>query len=331
MKKTNDAFPDKEHQATIIQAHLDPELDGLLEQHHKDRFEWFPSEHLPCSHNMTSSQEEELHDFKQQCQQLPDSMRVAMVLNLLTEEGLPSYHRLLHEAFGENSDWCVWANQWTAEEDRHGNILRDIIRDTRLVDFTAVEKMQFDFVADGFAPDWSGDAYATIAYTSFQERATQISHRNLGKIIRPHAPRLTKVFACIAGDESRHYKFYASMLKTLVDVDVKGALESMLRVLGSFKMPGHNIAGFSEMSLVEHSLNIFGPKEFSEAINDVIKFTGLDKLTHLDTYCEELRQKVYAYPTRLLRFHEKLYNRVKEKASKLKFDFLDSNGNGLLT
>ena len=315
-------FPSKEHQTKIIRAHLDSELDGLLDQHHQSRYEWFPSDLLPCSQNMTSSQEDEVRQFKQQCQQLPDSVRVAMVLNLLTEEGLPSYHRLLHEAFGEKSDWRVWANQWTAEEDRHGNILRDVMRDTRMVDFNAVEKMQFEFVAGGWAPDWSGDAYATIAYTSFQERATQISHRNLGKVIRKVTPALAKILACIAGDESRHYKFYASMLKTLLNVDTKGALESMLRVLKSFQMPGHDIPGFNEMSLVEHSLNIFGPKEFGEAITDVIKFTGLDKLTNLDTYCEELRQKIFAYPPRLFRFHEKLFNRVKEKVAGVTFDFV---------
>ena len=309
-------------QKNIIQEHLTPELDGLFAAHHKARFEWFPSELLPASKNITSSEEDEVVEFRKQCHGLPDSVRVALVLNLLTEEGLPSYHRMLHEAFGDDEGWRAWANQWTAEEDRHGNILRDVMRDTRLVDFTAVEKMQFDLLKQGWAPDWSGNAYRTIAYTSFQERATQVSHRNLGKIVRPVTAKLGKIFACIAGDESRHYKFYASMMKKLLLVDTKPALEAILATLKTFKMPGHELKGFSDMAIIEHAVGIFGPKEFSEVITDVVAFLGLDKLTQLDDCCEDLRQKILAYPARLLRMHNKFIDRVQEQAKGLRFSFL---------
>lgn len=311
-----------DQQAKIIKNELEPELDGLMQAHHNSRFEWYPTDLLPSSPSLTGEQKDLIAQTIEQAQLLPEAARVGLVLNLLTEEGLPSYHRLLSEAFGSDSAWVEWRNQWTAEEDRHGNILRDYLRDSRIVDMHEVEKMQFKFLSDGWAPSWAGSAYDTIAYTSFQERATQYSHRNLGKLVRGVAPTLTKVLACVAGDENRHYRFYCSLLKKLVQVDLKGALESMLRVLKSFKMPGHDIPGFTEMSIVEHSVDVFGPKEFSECIIDVINFTGLEALTNLDSYCEDLRQKVLAYPPRLLRFHEKLINRVKEKATELKFDFI---------
>ena len=316
---------DNKIQLNIIKDQLEPELDGLMQAHHSSRFEWFPSELLPANKIMTAEENDLVEETKQQAQLLPDAARVGLVLNLLTEEGLPSYHRLLSEAFGHDSAWVEWRNQWTAEEDRHGNILRDYMRDCRVVNMKQVEELQFKFLCDGWAPEWAGSAYDTIAYTSFQERATQYSHRNLGKLVRDVAPSLTKVLACIAGDENRHYRFYCGLLKKLVQVDLKGALESMVRVLKSFKMPGHDIPGFTDMALVEHSVDVFGPREFSAVIIDVINFVGLEQLTNLDTYCEDLRQKVLAYPPRLLRFHTKLINRVKEKASELSFDFLQNN------
>lgn len=312
-----------DQQQNIIREYLEPELDGLMQAHHNTRFEWFPSDLIPANRHMTNEQKDLLEQTKQQAQDLPNAARVGLVLNLITEEGLPSYHRLLGEAFGDKSAWVEWRNQWTAEEDRHGNILRDYLRDCRVVDMQVVEKMQFSFVAQGWSPAWGGSAYDTLAYTSFQERATQYSHRNLGKLVRSIAPSLTKVLACVAGDESRHYSFYCSLLKKLVQVDLRNALESMLRVLKTFKMPGSDIPGFTDMSLVEHAYDVFGPKEFSAVITDVIKFTGLEQLTNLDTYCEDLRQKVLAYPVRLLKLHNKFIGRVKEKVEDLKFDFLE--------
>lgn len=311
-------------EANIIKNELEPELDDLMHAHHQSRFEWFPNDLLPANKHMDAEQQDLVKQTIEQAQQLPDVARVGLVLNLITEEGLPAYHRLLAEAFGQQSAWVEWRNQWTAEEDRHGNILRDYLRDCRLVDMKAVEQMQFNFVATGWSPSWAGSAYDTIAYTSFQERATQYSHRNLGKLVRKFTPNLTKILASVAGDESRHYKFYCSLLKKLLQVDAKGAMESMLRVLKVFKMPGHDIPHFAEMSMVEHSVGVFGPKEFSEVITDVIKFTGLDKLSSLDTYCEDLRQKIFAYPPRLCRFHEKLINKFKEKVTGLDFPFLQN-------
>lgn len=309
-----------EAQNNIIQTYLEPELDGLIDAHNKARIDWFPSDLIPASQKMSPAEEEHLAELKQQSTQLPDAARIALVLNLLTEEGLPSYHRLLYQAFSAKSSWGEWRNQWTAEEDRHGALLRDYMRDCRVVDMKYVEKLLFEFLSDGWMPGWASNPYATIAYTSFQERATQVSHRNLGKYVQKLTPSLSKILGYVAGDESRHYRFYASLLKKLLEVDVQHTLEAIHDTLKLFKMPGHDIPGFSEMSITQHAVNVFGPKEFADVIIDVLKFIKLEELTNLNDYCEELRQKILAYPPRLLRFHNKLINAVKEKVSHFDFD-----------
>ena len=49
-----------------------------------------------------------------------------MIVNLLTEDNLPSYHREIAPRFGRDGAWGQWVGQWTAEEGRHSH------RDTRL-------------------------------------------------------------------------------------------------------------------------------------------------------------------------------------------------------
>jgi len=56
----------------------------------------------------------------------------------------------------------------------------------------AVEKSVMGLIANGFnpkfVPDGSsvGDAYLGFVYTSFQERATKVSHGNVGKLAAKH-------------------------------------------------------------------------------------------------------------------------------------------------
>ena len=45
--------------------------------------------------------------------------RTALVVNLLTEDNLPSYHRDIYESFGTDGAWGTWISRWTAEEGRH--------------------------------------------------------------------------------------------------------------------------------------------------------------------------------------------------------------------
>lgn len=41
------------------------------------------------------------------------------MVNLLTEDNLPSYHREIATRFGRDGAWGTWVGQWTAEEGRH--------------------------------------------------------------------------------------------------------------------------------------------------------------------------------------------------------------------
>ena len=81
--------------------------------------------------------------LRERARTIPDNARVTLALNILTEEGLPHFHRLIAENLGSNTFWSTWNNLWSAEEDRHGNILRDYVHNTRLLNFSVLERLQF--------------------------------------------------------------------------------------------------------------------------------------------------------------------------------------------
>src|SRR5690606_28792154 len=98
----------------------------------------------------------------------PDHARAALALNMLTEEGLPHFHRVLAVYLGDDSFWRNWNNLWTAEEDRHGVLLHDYVRETRLLDNRRLDEMQFEYLRAGFSPEWDKDPYRVFVYTSLQ-------------------------------------------------------------------------------------------------------------------------------------------------------------------
>ena len=68
--------------------------------------------------------------------------KTAMVVNLLTEDNLPSYHREIADRFGRDGAWGKWVGRWTAEEGRHGVALRDYLVVTRGVDPVKLEELR---------------------------------------------------------------------------------------------------------------------------------------------------------------------------------------------
>src|SRR3546814_7453168 len=146
----------------------------------------------------------------------------------------------------------------TAEEDRHGCALRDYVRDARLFNMGALEKLQYAYIAAGFNPDWQADPYRLLAYTSLQEKATQISHANTGRLCGPIEPMGQKVLAHLAGDEQRHYQFYRAVFGAILDRDPNQALASLLKVTLNFAMPGRSEEHTSELqSLMRISYAVF--------------------------------------------------------------------------
>lgn len=89
-----------------------------------------------------------------------------------------------------------------------------------------VEETIQHLITSGFNPEAQKDPYRGFVYTSFQERATKISHGNVGKLSRDEGDKhLGKICAVIAGDEGRHEKAYQRFVTEILKRDPDGLIE----------------------------------------------------------------------------------------------------------
>jgi len=292
--------------------HLAPEVEGLVTRHLEKRNLWMPSELLD---------EGDRDQLREAARGLPEAARAGLALNLLTEEGLPHFHRLIAVHMGEDSIWNRWNNIWTAEEDRHGCVLRDYARDSGIFDMAALERLQYAYLEAGFNPDWGRDPYKLLAYTSLQEKATQRAHGNLARLAAATEPRLQHILSRIAGDESRHHVFYRDAFAMVLCADPERALRAAWAVMPNLAMPGHTIPGYNQLSDVVRAAEIYGPMDYCNIVSDLLGSWGIAAARGLSSRAEQLQDKLMALPRRLERFAEVVAKR-RPAMPDLDFDFL---------
>ena len=82
--------------------------------------------------------------------------------------------------------WGEWTRRWTAEEGRHAIVIRDYLIVSRAIDPVALERGRMQQVSTGVTPELDGLCEA-LCYTTLQELATRIAHRNTGGILEDPA------------------------------------------------------------------------------------------------------------------------------------------------
>lgn len=290
---------------------LEAKVFELMEQHERKRPLWMPNELI----GPRPGEDPDAHVvlLRKRAEGIPDSARAALALNMLTEEGLPHFHRLLAVYLGDDSHWRAWNNLWTAEEDRHGVILRDYLRDTRLLNQTRVEQMQFEYLKNGFQPDWDKDPYRVFAYTTLQERATQQSHSETGRIVGEYEPLLAEVLGNVATEEARHFSFYRTIFEEILKRDPDEALISASHILPSIEMPGHTMPGFREIADVIRRAGIYGPRDYLRIVQEQIRYWRIDAINGLNELGRRAQEKILEIPARLQRIAEHIESRSKAK------------------
>ncbi len=294
-----------------VLADLEPVVQDLMVAHEAKRILWFPSELL--SPPPDTDPESFLRELRRRAEGISLPSRVALALNLLTEEGLPHFHRLLAAYLGGDTFWSRWTNLWTAEEDRHGAILHDYARDSNVFDNPVLERMQFEYLRAGFEPAWDKDPYRVFVYTTLQERATQVSHANTGKLAGEYEPIIGKVLSNVAKEEARHYTFYRAIFKEVLKRDPNRALASAAEVMPAIDMPGVNMPHFREMADVIRRAGIYGPRDYQKIVEEQIRFWEIDRLDGLNETGKRAQEIILAIPTRLMRVADALETRSRSK------------------
>jgi acyl-[acyl-carrier-protein] desaturase len=218
---------------------------------------WQPADYLP---DLTGEGwQDALAAFRACSRHVPDPLLVVLVGDMVTEEALPSYSMALNglvqdrEGIGAAA-WARWLRGWTAEENRHGDLLNAYLRLSGRVDMRAVERTVQSLIAAGFSAGSGDDPYNLLVYTSFQERATRISHGNVARLAESAGDgSLGRICRVIAGDEARHEAFYTRMMAEVLDADASGGILALATMLDrQIAMPGRLMADGHDPSLFDH-------------------------------------------------------------------------------
>jgi acyl-[acyl-carrier-protein] desaturase len=305
------------HQVQVLVA-VEPRVKELTAAHLSRRNLWFPNDLLSADAELAAI--DDLERVRADARGLPDTVRIAFALHLLTEEGLPHFHRLIATHLGNESPWSAWNNTWTAEEDRHGCAMRDYARDARLFSMGALERMQYRYIESGFNPDWERDPYRLLAYTSLQEKATQTAHANCARACSNYEPRVQRILAHISGDEARHYSFYRGVFGEILRLDTNAALCSLLKVAPALAMPGHTMPGYDQMSEVVRRTGIYTPVHYARIVEELLEYWNVAGLTGLSAEGSAAQDKLMRIPQRLQRMSDYLDSKATRR--QFRFDFI---------
>ncbi|WP_240617324.1 acyl-ACP desaturase [Nocardioides speluncae] len=308
---------------------LEPVVAENLDRHLALAQEWHPHDYVPWSEGRDFAFLGG-EDYAPEQSRLSSTAKAAMFTNLLTEDNLPSYHREIATRFGRDGAWGTWVGRWTAEENRHGVALRDYLVVTRGVDPVELERARMDYMTSGYD---SGDktALEAVAYVSFQELATRVSHRNTGKVTGD--PIADKLLARIAKDENLHMVFYRNIVAAALDIAPDATMRAIADEVIGFEMPGATMAGFRRNSIIIAKAGIYDLRlHHDEVLMPVLRHWGVFERDGLGAEGEQARDDLArfleALDTQATRFVERraetrarvAANADQEKAARLAAD-----------
>ena len=269
---------------TALMLELEPEAGRLYDRHDRVAQEWFPHEFIPYRLGRDFDKEPWTPDQPR----LTGVAQTAFEIGLLTEDNLPSYHRLIHGMFGAGDGaWMSWVGRWTAEEGRHAIVLRDYLTVTRNIDPILLERGRMAQLQQGYDTKAPG-LLRGLAYVAFQELATRIAHRNTGRY--SDDPVADKIMVRIAADENLHMVFYRDILGAAIKVDPSAAVQAIVAEVLAFEMPGAGIPGFLRKAAQIAKAGIYDIRVHrDEVLLPIIQHWKLFELTGLDAAAEAAR------------------------------------------
>ncbi len=279
---------------------------------------WQPSDYLPNSEK--ESFFEEVKELREIAKDLPYDFWVVLVGDTITEEALPTYESWLMDVEGidqiEANGWSKWIRNWTAEENRHGDLLNKYLYLSGRVNMREVEMTTQHLIADGFDIGTGRDPYKNFVYTSFQELATYISHNRVAQLAKSYGDnKLSKICKMIAGDEMRHHHAYSEFVNQIFKVDPS---EMMLAFQYMMKqkivMPaqflresGEKISSaFEQFSDSAQRIGVYTASDYVDIMQKLINRWEIDKISNLTDEAEKARDYLMKLPARMAKISERL-------------------------
>ena len=285
---------------------------------------WQPADLLPDSTRETFFSE--IKELQESSAGLSYDLIAVLIGDTITEEALPTYESWLTMVEGVSRDeaggWMRWTRQWTAEENRHGDLLNKYLYLSGRVNMRMMEVSTQYLIADGFDIGTGADPYRNFIYTSFQEMATNISHRRVAtQAKRDGDTLLSKMCGVIAADEARHAKAYKYFISKVFEIDPNEAMiafEDMMRK--KIVMPAHFLREvglrvgqtFGHFTDAAQRLGIYTAVDYVDIMKELIEEWHIESTKELNEAGEKARDYITSLPVRLTRVAERMKNPMLE-------------------
>ena len=270
---------------------------------------------------------DDVKEFREMAAGIPDDVMVVLVGDMVTEEALPTYQTLLNTFEGcddptgtTDSAWARWSRGWTSEENRHGDLLNKYLYLTGKCDMRAIEVTIQHLITSGFNPRARKDPYRGFLYTSFQERATRISHGNVGALAKKHGDKnLQRICAKIAGDEGRHEKAYQMFVSEILKRDADGIIlelgdlmREQIVMPAELMTDGKDTNLYNNFSAVAQRLGVYTAFDYADIIRHLVDHWELGELTGLSPEAEKEREYICKLPERYRKLADRAMNKKKK-------------------
>ena len=271
-------------------SELAPDVERLYNRHLESPRDWYPHEQIDWGQGESF----ESRPWSPEDYPIGEGVRSSIYVNLLTEDNLPYYTDTILSHAPDHHPIRDWSYQWTMEENRHSMIMRDWVHVSRCINPTLLEdgrRVQMTRAEVPRMPDFA----EMIAYVSFQERATQIAHRNTGAKLPKEDKMGRNVLGLIAGDETKHYLFYRDLTLAAFAIDPSAMTIAVAKQVSTFAMPGTGIPAFTRHAVRIAREGIYGLAQYvKDVLTPVLSLWDVDHLSGLSKEAEGARLDLLA-------------------------------------
>ncbi len=287
-----------------------PDVERLYNRHMEAPRLWYPHEQIDWGEGESFNE----RPWSAEDYPIGDGVRSSIYVNLLTEDNLPYYTETILGFAPEGHPIHDWTCQWTMEENRHSMVMRDWVHVSRCIDPKALEDGRRVQMQKGEVPQ-PGSFAEMIAYVSFQERATQIAHRNTGAKLPKDDKIGRNVLALIAGDETKHYLFYRDLTLAAFAIDPSAMMIAVSEQVSTFAMPGTGIPSFTRHAVRIAREGIYGLGQYlGDVLTPILSLWDIEHVKGLTKEAETARVDLVNVKAKIAESVE----RMAQKASLLK-------------
>lgn len=302
-----------------VMQHLEKDVESLIEKYliPVEKI-WQPTDFLPNSESEKFY--DELTEIRELSKELPYDFWVVLVGDMITEEALPTYESWLMDVEGvgqvERNSWSKWVRHWTAEENRHGDVLNKYLYLSGRVNMREIEKTTQHLISDGFDIGTDRDPYKNFVYTTFQELATYVSHNRVAKLAKEKGNKqLAKMCRIISGDEMRHHNAYAEFVERIFTVDPSQMMMAFhYMIKQKITMPAHFLresggqvsTAFQEFSNTAQRIGVYTSSDYVDILEKLIVRWDIANIKNLTDEAEKARDYLMKLPMRMRRLAERM-------------------------